>query len=102
MSETDLKRRAEQKAVQALDPIEKLRYKCLTRGAAGIKELARVFRIADTNEDGNLTFAELKRICQVYKLEVPSLDLQMAFNQIDKDKSGKISFDEFLIALRVL
>ena len=102
MSETELKRKAEQKTVQCTDPIEKLRYKCLTRGAAGIKGLARVFRIADSNEDGNLTFEELKRICQVYKLDIPDSDLQKAFNQVDKDGSGKISFDEFLLALRVL
>uniref|UniRef100_A0AC34Q045 EF-hand domain-containing protein n=1 Tax=Panagrolaimus sp. JU765 TaxID=591449 RepID=A0AC34Q045_9BILA len=101
MTDTDLKRKSELKAVHSKDPIEKLRYKCLSRGAAGIKELARVFRIADVNDDNKLTADELVRICQVYKLDLPTADVQAAFKKVDTDGSGSLSFDEFLLALRV-
>ncbi|KAE9548007.1 hypothetical protein FO519_008777 [Halicephalobus sp. NKZ332] len=100
MSETELKRTAEQKSVQSTDPMERLRFKCLTRGAAGIKEFSRIFRIADSNDDAKLTFMELKRICHVYRLNISDIDIQKIFATVDKDDSGSASFDEFLVALR--
>lgn len=101
MTEADLKRKAEQQLRHTKDPIEKLRYKCLMRGASGIKELARVFRIADKNGNGALTKEELTRICEVYQLGLSTADMNNAFAHLDKDGTGTVSFDEFLLALRV-
>uniref|UniRef100_A0AC35G003 EF-hand domain-containing protein n=1 Tax=Panagrolaimus sp. PS1159 TaxID=55785 RepID=A0AC35G003_9BILA len=100
MSEADIKRKAEQLLRTTKDPIDKLRYKCLMRGAAGIKEFARVFRIADKNGNGTLTKEELKRIVDVYQLGISDSDIDNAWGKLDSDGSGTISFDEFLLALR--
>ncbi|KAK0396267.1 hypothetical protein QR680_001647 [Steinernema hermaphroditum] len=100
MSEHELKQKAEQKLQTVTDPVEKLRYTCLRRGAAGIKELGRAFRIMDDNENRTLDMAEFTKGVRDFGVKIKDSEIKDVFDRIDKDKSGTINFDEFLIALR--
>ncbi|TMS35939.1 hypothetical protein L596_003224 [Steinernema carpocapsae] len=100
MSEHELKQKAEQKLQSVTDPVEKLRYTCLRRGAAGIKELGRAFRIIDDNENKTLDYEEFSKGIHDFAVKVKDSEIKEIFDHIDKDKSGSINFDEFLLALR--
>lgn len=81
-------------------PIEKLRTQCLKRGAHGIKGLGRAFRILDDNRDKKLDLTELTEGLQECGLELSPEEITKIFNEIDRDGSGSIHFDEFLRAIR--
>ncbi|XP_015769612.1 PREDICTED: calcyphosin-like protein isoform X1 [Acropora digitifera] len=83
-----------------IDPIEKLRLQCLSRGSAGIKGIGRVFRIMDDDQNRTLDFNEFKKGMTEYGLNLEPKELKEMFLAFDKDGSGLIDFDEFLIALR--
>ncbi|XP_067135337.1 calcyphosin-like protein [Centruroides vittatus] len=80
--------------------IEKLRAQCLKRGAHGIKGLGRAFRILDDNRDRKLDLTEFKEGLQEYGLELSPEEITEIFQEIDRDESGTIHFDEFLRAIR--
>ncbi|XP_061168100.1 calcyphosin-like protein isoform X2 [Saccostrea echinata] len=96
----ELKEKAKKMMNTATDPVEKLRYACLARGASGIKGLGRTFRIMDDNADLSLNFQEFKKGIHDYGLVMDKDTIQSLFDKLDKDHSGSLSFDEFLEALR--
>uniref|UniRef100_T1J5A4 EF-hand domain-containing protein n=1 Tax=Strigamia maritima TaxID=126957 RepID=T1J5A4_STRMM len=98
--ELDLKNKATRLLKQTTDPVEKLRYQCLQRGACGIAGLGRAFRIMDDNADRKLDKSELLKGCHDYGLELEASEVDGVFKLLDKDESGSIDFDEFLVALR--
>ena len=56
----------------------------------------------DDDADKSLSLAELKKGLHDYGIVDLEQDaIQNLFNEIDKDHSGSVSFDEFLKALRV-
>ena len=90
------------------------------RGARGITGLSRRFRAADDSRNGSLCFEEFKKAItecainlseQVVFLSFFSKsniivvfamqDFQNLFHHFDQDRSGSISFNEFLVTLRV-
>ena len=46
---------------QNMDPIERLRAQCLSRGASGIKGLGLVFKIMDDDNSHTLSYPEFKK-----------------------------------------
>ncbi|KAJ8357688.1 hypothetical protein SKAU_G00204820 [Synaphobranchus kaupii] len=82
------------------DAIEKLRLQCLARGAAGIKGLARTFRIMDDDGSKSLDLQELMKGLQSYGVSVSREEAQQILSAVDKDGGGTIDFSEFLEALR--
>jgi len=96
----ELKMKAKKMMKDAKDPIEKLRYACLARGASGIKGLGRTFRIMDDDSDLSLNIKEFKKGIHDYGLIMEDNVMENLFQQLDKDNSGALSFDEFLTALR--
>ncbi|KAK3730694.1 hypothetical protein RRG08_041474 [Elysia crispata] len=91
-----------QKALQtATDPVERLRLACLARGANGIKGLARTFKIMDDDENRSLDQKEFRKGLHDYGLvEITKEQADELFGLFDKDGSGSIDFDEFLVKLR--
>lgn len=83
-----------------LDPIEKLRLKCLERGAGGIKGIGRQFRIMDDDGSKLLSIDEFKKGCHDYGAQLTDEEVKQAFSQLDKDGSGNLCFEEFLVAMR--
>lgn len=80
--------------------IETLRAACLERGASGIHGIGRTFRVIDDNRSRTLDREELKNGLSDFGVTMTSAEVNQLFNELDKDKSGLISFDEFLQALR--
>lgn len=83
-----------------MDPLEKLRLVCLSRGASGIKGIGRQFRIIDDDGSKSLDKKEFYKGCTDFGANLSKDEMDKIFDQIDKDKSGSLDFDEFLVALR--
>merc|ERR1712179_269687 len=98
--EEELKKKALQEVKNAKDPIEKIRWQCLSRGAAGIRDLGRVFRNFDDSGDQQLDYKEFTKGVRDIGLELGRQDIEAAFKTIDRDNSGTINFDEFLVKIR--
>lgn len=58
--------------------------------------IRQAFERADKNRDGTLDFAELNSIFHDMKAHVNPDELFQMVHEIDKDKSGKINYNEFL------
>ncbi|XP_064605115.1 calcyphosin-like protein isoform X1 [Liolophura sinensis] len=99
-TENEMKLKCSKQLAKATDPLEKLRLKCLARGANGIKGLARAFKIMDDDENRSLDIKEFKKAVSDYGVIMEDEDMQELFNRLDKDGSGSVDFDEFLKALR--
>uniref|UniRef100_A0A8C7Z8F1 Calcyphosine-like b n=1 Tax=Oryzias sinensis TaxID=183150 RepID=A0A8C7Z8F1_9TELE len=91
---------AKRQLSQCSDPVEKLRLQCLMRGSSGIKGLGRTFRVMDDNQNRSLDLKEFLKGLNDYGLLMEKEEAAALFQHFDRDGSGTISFDEFLIALR--
>ena len=63
--------------------------------------LFRTFRVIDDNGSRTLDLQELEYGLRDFGVNMSRAEVNQLFNEIDKDHSGHISFDEFLQALRV-
>ena len=60
----------------------------------------RSLRIMDNNGDKRLSKAELKQGLQDFGVDLNLQELDHVFTYFDTDRSGCISFDEFLVGMR--
>ena len=74
----------------------KFREAIAKRGARGIMSLRRSFMIADDNNDKTIDANEFKKLIKDYRIPVEEKDVKKLFDEFDSDKSGSISYDEFL------
>ena len=63
--------------------------------------MLRTFRIMDDNGSRTLDREELMKGLYDYGLKFTKAEVTQILTDIDKDRSGQISFNEFLQALRV-
>lgn len=99
--EAHLRQKAEQGLKNSTSPIQKLRYACLMRGANGIKGLGRSFRIMDDDGSKTLDMREFRDGLRDYGLrELDDQTIADVFRELDRDGSGKLNYDEFLVAIR--
>lgn len=61
----------------------------------------RTFRLCDDNGNKQLNMEEFKWGFEDYGVHLKDDELRTLFNAFDKDGSGQISFDEFLVRIRV-
>ncbi|XP_069125956.1 calcyphosin-like protein isoform X5 [Argopecten irradians] len=97
-------RELQQKSKAALqtctDPVERLRLKCLSRGASGIKGIGRQFKIMDDDNSRSLDKKEFAKGINDFGVDMSKSEVEEVFSLLDKDNSGVLDFDEFLAALR--
>ncbi|XP_028404751.1 calcyphosin-like protein [Dendronephthya gigantea] len=98
--EEEMRRKYRQLVIETTDPVEKLRYACLSRGSSGIKGLGRTFRIMDDDGSKSLNFDEFEKGLHDYGVALDKEHAQQAFAAFDKDGSGSVDINEFLLALR--
>jgi len=63
--------------------------------------LHRTFRVIDDNRSRTLDREELANGLRDFNVSMSRAEVNQLFDELDKDNSGHISFDEFLQALRV-
>nr|CAI5820144.1 unnamed protein product [Callosobruchus analis] len=86
---------------QELEPIERLRLMCLSRGATGILGLGRMFRRMDEDGSKNLNFEEFSTGMKESGMDLSEEETKELFNKFDTNGDGSINMEEFLVHLRV-
>ncbi len=71
------------------------------RGAGGVIGLAKKFKIMDDNSNGTLDINEFKKAMKECKIsDISDKAIAHLFRYFDKDDSGSINYDEFLVGIR--
>ncbi|XP_025110763.1 calcyphosin-like protein isoform X2 [Pomacea canaliculata] len=97
----EIQMKSRQALQKATDPLERLQLACMSRGATGIKGLARKFKIMDDDGNRSIDFKEFVKGLREYGLtELSNENMKELFEQFDKNGNGTIDFDEFLEKLR--
>ena len=81
---------------------EQIREKIKSRGASTIQGLGRHFRILDDNSDNGISDREFSKALREYGFNISEEDANLLLQLYDKNKDGKIDYEEFLRAVRVL
>jgi hypothetical protein len=77
------------------------RSQLLKRGASSIKGIGLYFREIDDDRSRLVNFAEFKKGVLNHNISMKVDDLTRLFGMFDRNGDGNISFDEFLVAVRV-
>ncbi|CAH1403803.1 unnamed protein product [Nezara viridula] len=88
---------ANKTAESTLDPLEKLRLLCLSRGSEGLLEFGRVIR---RKESDDLTLEEFKEVIRDADYQLTGDQIESLFEAFDTEGSGTISATEFINAIR--
>ena len=80
---------------------EKLRKQCLKRGVSGIKSLSKVWTEIDEDCSNDLTFEEFQLGLNNLDIKMNLSELKQLFKLFELKDSGRISYKEFLVKLRV-
>ena len=79
-------------------PVEKFRNTIKKRGVRGVMAMRRAFMIADENDSKTLSLPEFIKFCHDYRIPIVGKDINVLFQEFDKDKSGEINYEEFVYA----
>ena len=79
-------------------PVEKFRNTIKKRGVRGVMAMRRAFMIADENDSKTLNLPEFIKFCHDYRIPVVGRDINLLFEEFDKDRSGEINYEEFIYA----
>lgn len=66
------------------------------------QSLKEMFRMCDSDGDGNLSLQELSRVLRELNIQTTARERTELFQQLDLDGNGSISFSEFALGLRFL
>ena len=59
-----------------------------------------MFRIIDDDNSNSVELSEFMKVCKEYKLTWTQEQCAVVFNYFDRDRSGRISYDELLYGIR--
>ena len=60
--------------------------------------MRRVFMIADENYSKNISLPEFVKFCHNYRIPIVGKDINLLFQEFDKDKNSVINYEEFVFA----
>eukprot|EP00595_Chromulina_sp_UTEXLB2642_P000916 CAMPEP_0196761750 /NCGR_PEP_ID=MMETSP1095-20130614/1052_1 /TAXON_ID=96789 ORGANISM="Chromulina nebulosa, Strain UTEXLB2642" /NCGR_SAMPLE_ID=MMETSP1095 /ASSEMBLY_ACC=CAM_ASM_000446 /LENGTH=528 /DNA_ID=CAMNT_0042111681 /DNA_START=8 /DNA_END=1594 /DNA_ORIENTATION=- len=80
--------------------LQSLRESLKANGATGIISLGRKFRIIDDDNSNSIDLAEFTKAISEHAFYWTHAQIKSVFDKFDTDKSGTISYDEFLIGVR--
>ena len=72
-----------------------------SRGARGLIGLQKQFKIMDDDRSNDLDQYEFQKAIKDFRIGIMGKDIERLFDVFDRDRSGKISYDEFLRTIRV-
>ena len=72
----------------------------IVRGCVGRLHDRCARQIVDVNRNGQLDLDEFEKCCRLNNLGLNDKDMKIIFVHFDRDRSGGISYDEFLRAVR--
>jgi Ca2+-binding EF-hand superfamily protein len=87
-------------AYTAEDLIQDIKDKLKSRGAFGIRGVARVFKILDDGRDRQIDAKDFQWGLVDYGISITEQEAKMLIKKFDRDNNGTLNFDEFLVALR--
>lgn len=93
----EMMNQAKRKAEYTLDPLEKLRLLCLSKGSDGLLEFGRVFR---RKESDDLSLEEFTEAIRDAGHQITKDQIDILFQAFDTEGSGTISTSEFIAAIR--
>lgn len=76
--------------------IERVRQRIKERGARGILNLGKSFKIMDDDNSGALDSNEFAKALKSYRISSDPLEIEAIFDKFDPDNNGEINYDEFL------
>eukprot|EP00667_Euglena_gracilis_P019488 EG_transcript_20895 len=65
-----------------------------------LDDIEEAFRIFDKNQDGFISLPELRLVIDKLGERMPESEIKDMFNEVDLDKDGKISFQDFAAILK--
>ena len=86
---------------RARELLASLKKTLLARGTKGVIGLGKLFKIIDDDNSKTLDFTEFKKVCKDFRLKFNDEEVQILFNEFDRDKNGSLEYDEFLRTIRV-
>mmetsp|Transcript_4656 Transcript_4656/g.7906 ORF Transcript_4656/g.7906 Transcript_4656/m.7906 type:complete len:94 (+) Transcript_4656:29-310(+) len=86
--------------MSAEEVLTKVREQLASRGSRSIRGFSRTFKIMDDMGDRKLDKEDLKYGLEDQGCELSGEELEILLTELDKDGSGSLNFDEFLVGLR--
>ena len=83
------------------DAVARLRSKVLSGGLSGIVQLQKKFHQFDVDCSKMLSLEEFEQAMVECSVRLPADETKKLFSYFDRDISGTVTFDEFLVAIRV-
>ena len=81
------------------DPIYRLRNMLISRGPKSLFVIEKMLSMYDTSHTGKIDYKTFEKIITIYRLSLTSDEILQIFKVFDKNNTGQINYDEFIMTL---